>query len=73
MFDHVLPLSLTIFARARMWLSWPYKKLQVKPFLYDVIRVYVTVNMRNQGIRIFPEIFSEYAYSLKWSGNTRIP
>ena len=35
--------------------------------------VYVTVNMCNQGIRVFPENFSEYTYSLKWSGNTRIP
>ena len=35
--------------------------------------IYVTVNMCNQGIRVFPEIFSEYTYSLKWSGNTRIP
>ena len=45
--------------------------------LYITVRiysnVYVTVNMCNQGIRVFPEIFSEYAYSLKWSGNTRIP
>ena len=42
---------------------------------FDIVRknVYVTVNMCNQGIRVFPENFSEYAYSLKWSGNTRIP
>ena len=29
------------------------------------IYIYVTVNMCNQGIRVFPENFSEYAYSLK--------
>ena len=31
--------------------------------------IYVTVNMCNQ---VFPEIFSEYPYSLKILGNTRI-
>ena len=35
--------------------------------------IYVTVNMCNQGIRVFTENFREYAYSLKWSGNMRIP
>ena len=35
--------------------------------------IYVTVNMCNQGICVFTENFREYAYSLKWSGNTRIP
>ena len=29
----------------------------------DDIYIYVTVNMCNQGICVFPEIFSEYAYS----------
>ena len=37
------------------------------------IYIYVTLNMCNQGIRVFPENFSEYAYSLNWSGNTCIP
>ena len=41
--------------------------------VYNTSSIYVTVNMCNQGIRVFPEIFSEYAYSLKWPGNTRIP
>ena len=31
--------------------------------------VYVTVNMCNQIIRVFPEIFSEYMYSLKSPGS----
>ena len=45
----------------------------VKLYLLSLIYIYVTVNMCNQGIRVFPEIFSEYAYSPKWSGNTCIP
>ena len=35
--------------------------------------VYVTVNMCNQGICVFTENFSEYAYSLTASENTHIP
>ena len=27
--------------------------------------IYVTVNMCNQGIRVFPEVVREYVYSLK--------
>ena len=49
------------------------KKCEKTPKIHCNIYIYVTVNMCNQGIRVFPEIFSEYAYSPKWSGNTRIP
>ena len=45
----------------------------IEVLLYTKNIYYVTVNMCNQGIHVFPENFSEYAYSLKWSGNTCIP
>ena len=32
--------------------------------VFSISDVYVTVNMCNQGIRVFTEIFREYAYSL---------
>ena len=33
-------------------------------YFISIIYIYVTVNMCNQGIRVFPENFREYVHSL---------
>ena len=63
-----MPLEQVVCIRSRTDEGHDRKGLEMLPEHV----VYVTVNMCNQGIRVFPKNFSEYAYSLNWSGNTRI-
>ena len=45
-----------------------------RPTCYVGLRtIYVTVNVYNQGICIFPDFFRDCVYSLIHSGNIHIP